>query len=362
LKLATFTSALLIVLAVYAAAAGPDSNGAPLPKPASMGTAPRALMTKATTPSLPDLGPRVGGDTVETAVVIPSIPFADTGTTCGFADDYEEMCPYDAPNSPDVVYSLTPSEWTMVDVDLCDSAYDTKLYIYENEVTPGTPLACNDDATGCGPDGFRSRLQAIALAPGNTYYVVVDGYGGDCGDYLIHIYDSFPCVFCPPYPIYEDEPECIDPDYDVHNGGCDSDPPVFDVIGPTGDPIVICGTSGTYYDGVNSSRDTDWYQFALAHPATITVSCEADFNVLVELIDGSGGCPEPASLSSFVAPYCQVGSFTETLLPGTWWIRVGPDQLDGVPCGSDYTLIVEGLLPASITEGVSWSTIKALYR
>ena len=63
-----------------------------------------------------------------------------------------------------------------------------------------------------------------------------------------------------------------------------------------------------------------------------------------------------------MASYCQVGVLTKTLLPGTWWIRVAPNQFDGVPCGSDYTLILEGLLPASITEGVSWSTIKAIYR
>jgi hypothetical protein len=356
LRPAVLASALLFVLTVHAAAAGPARIAPPPRKPAPVGGA-----TGATAPSRPDSGRRVGGDTVETAVVIPSIPFADTGNTCGFVDDYDESCPYTGSTSPDVVYAFTPSEWTTIDVVLCDSAYDTKVYIYENEVTP-LPLVCNDDAIGCGPSGYQSRLQAVALTPGNTYYIVVDGYTGDCGDYLIHIYDSFPCVFCPPFPVFEDEPECIDPEYDVHNGGCDSDPPVFDVIAPTGDPLEICGTSGTYYDGVNLDRDTDWYEFDLAHPATITVSCEADFDVLVTLIDGSGGCPAPAPLSSFVAPFCQVGTLTETIPAGTWWIRVGPDQIDGVPCGSDYTLVVEGLLPASITEGVSWSTIKAIYR
>ncbi len=359
MKSAVLTSALLLVLTVHAAAAGPESVAAAFPKPAAVGAT--KATTGATAPSRPESGSRVGGDTVETAVVIPSIPFADTGNTCGFVNDYDESCPYTGSTSPDVVYAFTPSEWTTIDVVLCDSAYDTKVYIYENEVTP-LPLVCNDDAIGCGPSGYQSRLQLVALTPGYTYYIVVDGYAGDCGDYLIHIYDSFPCVFCPPFPVFEDEPECIDPGNDVDNGGCDSDPPVFDVIEPTGDPVGICGTSGTYYDGVNLSRDTDWYQFDLAHGATITVSCEADFDVLVELIDGTDGCPAPASLSSFVAPYCQVGALTETLQPGTWWIRVGPNQLDGVPCGSDYSLIVEGLVPASITEGVSWSTIKAIYR
>ncbi len=32
-----------------------------------------------------------------------------------------------------------------VSVSLCDSYYDTKIYLYEDEWTPGFPLGCNDD-------------------------------------------------------------------------------------------------------------------------------------------------------------------------------------------------------------------------
>ncbi|MFQ5499880.1 MAG: hypothetical protein ACE5FH_09425, partial [Candidatus Zixiibacteriota bacterium] len=46
-----------------------------------------------------------GGDDIATATVIPSLPYSNTGTTDGYADDYDETCPYNAPGSPDVVYS-----------------------------------------------------------------------------------------------------------------------------------------------------------------------------------------------------------------------------------------------------------------
>lgn len=40
----------------------------------------------------PSAGPafgREGGETLETAVPIPSLPFVDSGTTCDNADDYD---------------------------------------------------------------------------------------------------------------------------------------------------------------------------------------------------------------------------------------------------------------------------------
>ena len=55
---------------------------------------------------------------------------------------------------------------------------DTKLSIYEDLCGPygaGTALYCNDDA--CGPNGWRSSLQDVTLVAGQTYFIIVDGYG-----------------------------------------------------------------------------------------------------------------------------------------------------------------------------------------
>lgn len=126
--------------------------------------------------------PRGAGDTIDTAIPIPSLPFLDTGNTCAYADNYDVMCPYGL-SAGDVVYSFTPLSNTSVEISLCQSAYDSKLYVWENEANE--LLTCNDDY--CGADGYRSLLFNIPFLAGNTYYVVVDGAWLSCGDYELEI-------------------------------------------------------------------------------------------------------------------------------------------------------------------------------
>lgn len=135
-----------------------------------------------------------GGDTCATATVISSLPYSDTGTTFGAADDYDEICPFDAPAAPDVVYSYTPASDIAIGVSLCDSSYDTKLYIYQDtcgSYQSGTQIACNDDS--CGSDGYRSNLPYVSLTGGHTYYIIVDGFGGQSGDYNLEV-EEIPAV------------------------------------------------------------------------------------------------------------------------------------------------------------------------
>jgi len=135
-------------------------------------------------PGVPFDGGREGGDTIEAATAIAALPFSDTGNTCGFVNDYDEVCPYTGSTSPDVVYSLATGSDCVIDITLCNgSAYDTKLYVYEDTWTPGNPYACNDDYC----TGYVSQIDALALGGGHTYFIVVDGYYGDCGDYIIDI-------------------------------------------------------------------------------------------------------------------------------------------------------------------------------
>ena len=133
----------------------------------------------AVTPNVPD--PNVilqGGDNINDATVIDALPYNTTGTTSGYVDDYDEICPYSGSTSPDVVYSYSPTADITVDISLCgNSAYDTKLYVYENSVS--NLVDCIDD--NC--PGYQSELLGLALTGGNTYYIVVDGYGGYHGNY-----------------------------------------------------------------------------------------------------------------------------------------------------------------------------------
>ena len=70
------------------------------------------------------------------------------------------------------------------DFSICESGYDTKLYIYDiNQVN----IACNDDAcNNAAGDPWRSLLENVTLDPG-LYYVIVDGYGGNNGEYQLVI-------------------------------------------------------------------------------------------------------------------------------------------------------------------------------
>jgi hypothetical protein len=144
-----------------------------------------------------------GGESVNDAVAINSLPFTDTGDTCDNIDDYDEACPYTGSDAPDVVYAFTPGSDMLVSINLCASGYDTKVFVYENEVTAGEPFACNDDNNAvCGP-GYRSFLPddddpAVWLITGNTYFIVIDGWDGACGTYELALEEVAPGACCLP--------------------------------------------------------------------------------------------------------------------------------------------------------------------
>jgi hypothetical protein len=172
------------------------------------------------------LSPLQGGEDVASAFVLTGpLPINSYGTTEGFLDDYNEECGYEGAGAPDVVYSFSPQANVTADIDLCGSSYDTRLFIYENSVTPGFPFACNDDFYydfDCG--FFVSKIENLLLEAGNTYYIVIDGYIEDSyGDYLLTISETDPwqCTWgvelvCPVWALEENEPCGMD-----ENGGCD---------------------------------------------------------------------------------------------------------------------------------------------
>src|SRR5687768_1087191 len=119
--------------------------------------------------------PQTGGDNIGNATVIPSLPYTDTGGTCGATDDYMPSC--FSSGAPDVVYAYTPTVTEAVTISLCvGSNYDTGLYVYEGG--PGLEIACNDDFCS-----LQSRIENLLLQAGTTYYIVVDGYSSACGTY-----------------------------------------------------------------------------------------------------------------------------------------------------------------------------------
>ncbi|MBN2543916.1 hypothetical protein JXI42_13745, partial [bacterium] len=143
----------------------------------------------------PGSSSKVGGEDCATATAIPGIPYVDDGNTCGYIDDYDEVCPYSA-TAPDVVYVYSPATDMIIDITLCvgTTNYDTKLFVYENDC--GLPaIACNEDA--CSSPSYAdyvSRILGLNIYAGSDYYIVVDGYSTSCGDYTIDIQEALVCT------------------------------------------------------------------------------------------------------------------------------------------------------------------------
>jgi hypothetical protein len=303
----------------------------------------------------------VGGETIGTAVAI-GVPGASSGTTCDNVNDYDEACPYTGSTSGDEVYSIS-GVTGQVTIDLCNSGYDTKVYVYENAA--GNLVACNDDAC-FDPAGnpYRSIVTCVNMTASSTYYVVVDGYFGDCGTYNISTSYSTGCPAacdpenCPPGSSLEGEPLCGTNYVDTFNGGCNSIPPVFSSIdcGET-----VCGGGGNYsYNGL-SYRDTDWYQFCLPVACPVTATVCASFDV--QLAGIAGDC------SGFSITCGSVFGPPNSTVSCTWVgsagcnniIFVATSAFSGVPCGSPYQVSLDCDC-VNATESKSWGGIKGLYR
>jgi hypothetical protein len=312
-------------------------------------------------PGVPD--GREGGETIEDAWVIDALPFQDTGNTCDNINDYDEACPYTGSTAPDVVYSYTPTQDECLSINLCDSYYDTKVYVYEDMWTPGLPVRCNDDNFDCvdPPVSYTSWLSNVPVYAGHTYYIVIDGYASFCGEYVLDITSS-ECYELDCVGTSEGEPTCYENYVDHYNGGCNSSPHVYLWAGQD---MVWCGESGVYDTDLGTYRDTDWY---LLHPVQgeVTMTVEAEFDALIGIVI-LGDCSAPYFYTSTLAPLGVPTTLTSQI--NTYWyyeaaLFVAPaDWLPEYECGCEYSLdIVGDWYYWNPVEAMSWGAVKALYR
>ena len=308
---------------------------------------------------------RVEGDTIEEAWVIEALPFTDSDNTCGFNNDYDEVCPYSGSTSGDVVYAYIPEGDDIITIDLCYSEYDTKVYVYEDYWTPGEPYACNDDAHFSAPCyTYSSKIAYLELSAGHTYYIVVDGYGGDCGTYVLDILYVDPCFLeCPDGALVEGEPPCVDEYQDDYNAGCGFGGGWTYIEAQEYEHATMCGKSCTFSYQGSSYRDTDWYTLNAAG-GEVTVTCDAEFPVLFllfyvidyncvgyEYLVGTDDFCEPVTLSHSFAAGQEL------------WLWVAPSVFSGVP-ESDYILDITGILwyePSPASEA-TWGSIKGMFK
>jgi len=326
--------ALALVLALPAAAADLGASAPPKPVNDQLAPLPNADVI------------RQGGDTIADAVEV-TLPYSGTGSTVGYTDDYDEACPWGAA-SPDVVYATTPTADTNVDIDLFGSTYDTKLFVYDANMTL---IACNDDFY---PD-YTSKLENVALAAGMQYYVVIDGYGGAAGDYVLTITQFDPCVLdCPAGAELEGEPPLVDDYVDSYNAGCGSTGGWSTIT-----QAVFCGVSGWYTAQGAQSRDTDWFELTVPADGHIEITGDAEFaTYMFEL--GPQDCGTVGVIQNVEMGPCNPATIVINGAPGsTAWFWVGPTTFEGPVYEYNYVLYTN--LGPVATESSSWSAVKGLF-
>lgn len=304
---------------------------------------------------------REGGETIADALEVP-FPFSDTGATCDNIDDYDEQCPYSGSTSPDVVYTFVPPYSCSVDIDLAGSTYDTKAYVYDADLNV---VACNDDYY---PD-YVSLLQAVPFDGGQRYYLVIDGYGGDCGEYVVSVCDPLPCDFgCYGANILEGEPDVYFGYDDQFNGGCDVDPPAFQILTqPAGeDRIVFCGRTGYAGSGTSWQRDVDWLQ-VMAMGTELRLEFHAPYSFAATLdVLFLDDCEDVSLLPYELSSCGMLDDLMVPTVPGQMvTLRIEPLHELLPACTwytpDEYKLFITGAAGAVATESWSWTAVKALY-
>ncbi len=264
-----------------------------------------------------------GGEDIATATVIGSLPYADDATTVGAIDDYDEACP-DASTSADVVYAYTPIENDTIVVSLCGSVLDTKVYVYENSAA--TLVDCSDDYCY-----YQSEIPFMEVFANNTYYIVVDGWGGDEGPYHLELYRWNPA-------------KCLDGDVD-EGEPCGTDTNDGDyglgVYGSFGSNTTICGDF--WADG--GVRDNDVFHYEVTNPLGEVIT----WNAVADLIDYYIMIMD--ELCTGYIDYDVAGDGAETdvslyLGPGTYSVRITPnyaaEDCYGFACGVNPRNEIDG--------------------
>jgi len=312
--------------------------------------------------SLVPKGERQGGDTAETAYVIPSLPFVDQGETCSYLPDYNFQCPTQSAG-PDVVYSITVGDEQALTIDLCLSGFDTVVGVFNEDFQV---LECNDDFYidhSCG--NYVSKIEYLPVAPGETYFIVVDGWTNQsCGDYQISVSEFEPCVLdcvgCP-----ENEPPLIDGYMDEYNSGCLDGNFLFQLLsGDSQGNLEFCGISGWYWATPQDPyRDTDWFIITIGESGLVEWTLNAEKRSLGYLL-GPQECDEVGIVASIEILPCEPQTMSISGEPGSVaWIWVGPTGGDYYGDDYSYSCSFSGLAAGSVAvEKINWGGVKSFFR
>ena len=112
-------------------------------------------------------------NTCETATVIPSLPYTDSGNTCGSGNECGNT-------SPDVFYKYTVQEPNeILTISLCNSSYDTYLWVWSDCCV--SEITHDDD--GCG----YPYSEIVDCFYAGDIWIQVEGWSSECGDYVLEV-------------------------------------------------------------------------------------------------------------------------------------------------------------------------------
>lgn len=136
---------------------------------------------------------RPANDTCASPVVIdPSrLPFAVTQSTFGAADDYDPttacLPSLQSGRGPDVVFQFTPADTQQYVMTVVPKGrYDTSVYL----TTDCASIAGCFGSDNVGAGGTEVLIKTLTI--GVTYFIIVDGFGGDAGDFMFSFQPTNP--------------------------------------------------------------------------------------------------------------------------------------------------------------------------
>src|SRR5437867_2781594 len=149
----------------------------------SLTVTPPADPVPTTTTTLP------GGGACSSPTAIPAPGGTFSGTTSG-TSALAGSCG-SSENSPERVYQWTPAVSGTATIQTCGAgtSFDTVLYLRSGVCSGGPEVAagCNDDTCPNATGLFRASRITPTVTAGQTYFIVVDGYGGAQGTFSLTV-------------------------------------------------------------------------------------------------------------------------------------------------------------------------------
>ena len=242
----------------------------------------------------------------------------------------------------DVWFTWTASTDETVLISTCNDAdFATRLALWTGDCDNLFFVACNDDGLGC--EGFTSQMISPVTA-GTTYYIQLGGFNPTAaGTGNLTVCEGDACLAgcvdsCAKSDVIETE-FCGEDT----NGGC-NDPSGGNASQPINVGDSVCGNMWAS----GGLRDTDWFDFTIDATSNASVTIDANVSAVVLFI--SQECPEPSIVIGDVTE-CG-GAVTACLPAGGYYVFVGPNGFDGIPCGSGPLNLYRFTLDAEPVESV----------